>query len=632
MSSNSLSYKEVEDNKKTNNKRKAGIALLLLLALIGFLNKDSIASLFNQNDGGVRLAKVTSVKNEVRRKKTSSLNWNTAAINDTIHRGDSVSTGQRSTANVKFDNGQSLTLDQNTLIVFDQQADTPEFVSGNIKLTVNGSMKIKIDNEIVTIDGQNADIQVFKDTKKNKQKIVLLSGQSKVTSAKNTIRLQKNKVTEAKEVILKPEEFKAIVAREQKIEQAVIEKAKPVILPPPAPPQVYYYKLYDFYKHLDQKPSEFTLNNKFQQRSNAKFETFSPATFSYQKQIELNTDQAKTDGDFVISDSAKVLGYVVEVSQSKAFPVETTEYFWARSKFKYSFVNPGSYFFRYRKVLPEQRLSAYSPEEPLTILPKKIVLKMAKVKKIYKRAPVVEKPVALAAPAIEKKSLIQFVPPARKPAAITPTESIIKLAPEIVLRNQRYSDSYVDMHASQGFLASNRQFENSHAYSQSYNLGFDIVHWSYNQGIGAEISKSVTSSEAANSVMLAQINYLYRIFITSHLVNGDRIQLAIIAGLENYQNSSSTASDYLSSYSLFKIGLGASIPLFSFWNFELSTAYGMGSGGGSSLQFLTQASYYFRKNLSLGIGFKARKYEFVLSNNKNLESLSETFTSLRYHY
>ncbi|MBC7742963.1 MAG: hypothetical protein H7061_12255 [Bdellovibrionaceae bacterium] len=635
------------DITKNSFKRPIALAALLILLAVGIFNKDSIIEFFSQNNNGIKLANVKNVKNEVRRKKTTSLSWNAAAKDDSIHRGDSVSTGQSSTALVEFLNGQQLTLDQNTLIVFDQQADTPEFVSGNIKLTVNGSMKIKIDNEIITIDGQNADIQVFKDTKKNKQKIVLLKGQSSVTSAKNKVKLERNKVVEAKEVVLRPEEFKAVVAQENKIERALAEKvqakqlitepavkAAPPGAAPPAPSQIVFYKLYDFYKRIDQKGLDFNLNPQFKEKPNAQFEAFTPATISFKSKIELK-DNLTTPGQFFISDTAKVMGYVVEVSQNNSFPAMATKYFWARSQFSYPFSNPGTYFFRYRKVLPEMRLSGYSPQEPMTILPKAVELKMAEAKqkkiKRIKKIVEIEKPVVVAIAPPIKKEIIQLVPTQRKPAAIAPAQSALKLAPQRILNNQKFTESYVDVHATQGFLASNRQIENSHAYSQNYNLGFDITHWSYNHGVEAEVNKTMTSTEAANSILMAQVNYMYRLFVKSQLADGDRIQFALIAGYEIYQNSNATTADYLTSYNLFKIGLGASLPLFSFWNFEFQTFYGIGTGA-KSLQLAARMNYFIRKNLSLGLGFRARKYDFVLSNKQNMESLSETFTSIRYYY
>ncbi len=613
----------------------------MLLFFVSFLAKDSIYDFFNNENSGVRLASVTSVKNEVRTKKTSSLNWSSAHVNDVIHRGDSVSTGKSSTALVQFVNGEKLTLDQNTLIVFDPQGDTPEFISGNIKLTVNGSMKIKIDNEIVTIDGKNADIQVFKDKKSSKQKIVLLKGESSVSSKANTVQLVTNTQVEAKQVTLKPVDFQAMKVQEDIQEmitqntpaEKTVESAEPAEPTKPEVVQIYNYKLYDLYKRSGDSALEFNLNKAFVEKPNAQFEIFSTSVLQYKSKILVYGDKP-TMAQFTITDSVKPLGYVIELSQTPIFSEETTRYFWARSKFEYPFEKTGTYYLRYRKVLKEMHLTNYSPAEKFNIS-QDITLKLAEIKKqqrLLREAQL--KQAALAASEAKRKVQPPLIlaPVERKPAAINEAQSILRLTPEKILRNMKFLDSAVSAQVTQGYLASNRQIENSRTFSQSYNLGFDIRHWNYNQGIKAEVSKSVVSTQSANSLLLAEVNYMYRVMVASNWFDGDRYQISAIAGIEYLQNSGNSV-DFVNSYTMFKLGIGASLPLFSFWNAEIETLYGLGgSNQGTALQLNTRLSYYMKKELSLGLGFKARKYDFVLLDKKNSESFAETYTSLRYHY
>ncbi len=631
----------------SNNKRIIAVALALAILVFSFYNKDLILGFFSKDGDGVRLATVTSLKNEVRKKKNASLNWKSANLNEKINRGDSISTGQVSTAMVKFNNGQSLSLDQNTLIVFDQERDTPEFITGNIKLSVNGSMKIKIDNEIVTIDGTNAEIQIYKDPTKNKQKIVLLKGASQVTSVNNTIRLEKNKITDSKEIVFKPEAYKALLKQEQDqrtqmlSQQLAAKQAAAPITPPvrePTAAQVYNYKLYDFYKRMVGTGLEFSLNKTFTLRPNGQFAAFNSSNLKYADKVSLKKS-GPTYAQFEIKDTTLALGYIVEISANQVFTEETTKYIWAGPKFQYPFESEGTYYLRYRKVLSGQQLTDYSTSENFKVAPSIDELKLARLKRIKKtttrsfklnepKSPVVEKPVEI----VQKpEPVLKLEPTARKPAAIQQGQSAIKLGTEQVFKNMKFTDSYVDTHFSQGFQASNRQIENNRTFSQSFNLGFDIVHWKYDHGVKAEIGKSIVSSERANSVLMAEIDYMYRVFVASKFADGNRAQIAGIAGYEMYQNSSAS-SDFLSSYSLFKFGLGASLPLFSFWNAELTMMFGMGAGNTTSIQYNTRLNYYLKQNLSLGLGFKARKYDFVLLNKKNIQSFSETYTSLRYHY
>ncbi len=623
----------MDNSTSVNHKKSIGIVVCLLLLVFSYLNKDLIAGFFKKEKIGARLANVTSVKNEVRKKKTLSLDWNSANVNDSIHRGDSVSTGSASGALVQFINGEKLTLDQNTLIVFNQQDSTPEFVSGNITLTVNGSMKIKIDNEIVTINGKNANIQVFKDRKNNKQKIVLLKGESSISSKQNTVRLKTNKLVEAKEVTLKPVDFQNLQAQENL--QRVVAQAPPTKPVEPGVIKIANYKLYDFYARTPGSALEFGLNKNFKEKPNTQFEIFSTAILQYKSKILVSEDKP-TMAQFKITDTVSPLGYMIELSQTPVFSEETTRYFWARSTFEYPFDKVGTYYLRYRKVLKEQHLTVYSPTEQFNIS-QDLRLKITETKKQQRlKRPNEQKQAPLAAPAIADAKIITepplvLAPIERKPAAINEAQSVLQLTPEKLLRNIKFAESYVGAHVTQGYLVSNRQIENSRAYSQSYNLGFDIMRWGYNQGLKAEVNKSVVTSDSANSILLAEVNYMYRTLVASSWFDTNQFQLSGIAGFE-YLSNSSNSVDFMNSYSLFKLGLGASLPLFSLWTADIELLYGMGSSSGTSLQFNSRLNYYFNQKLSLGLGFKARKYDFVLLDKKNSESLAETYTSLRYHY
>lgn len=647
---------------KTNIKNSIFPILIIVFIAINFINREQFLSLFaTETKVDKTFAEVAVVKNEVKKKKNNSMNWDLANETDSISRGDSMSTGSLSSALVKFKDGQSMTLDQNTLIVFDENVDEAEFVSGNIKLNVRGSLKIKVDNEVLTFSGKKAGVQLFKDSKKNKKNIVLLEGSTKVASKKSIVKLEKNKVIESKQVVVRPEvyaqenphaqpvqyeEFNSVAEVETKLveiekaeavataaeepdeiiatnetQQPVVEEPTPIQPEQPAVPVVYYYKLYDYYSKKPNSHFDFVTKENFVEKPNGQFQNFNKTKFTYKGKLRIQNQKAVFSAQ--IKDTETAMGYLAEISNTPSFSREATKYFWTKAQIEYTFTEPGNYFLRYRKVLNDQVLTNYSSTSKVIILPDNTKLNLAIAK-------LEEKEKKYLAEKAKAKEVAQFSLTERTPAALDPAQSTITIIPE-TLKNIKYSESYVDVTASQGYLVSNQQFERSHPYSQSYNLGFDITHyWNANNGVSAQINKSMVSTDSANSVMDIELEYMYRVIMNSSILDSNSYQLQFIAAYENYQITNATA-DYKSSYNLTKIGVGATIPVFNSWSLDLNTLYGTGPSA-TSLQLLTRANYYYKQNASLGLGFRARKYDYTLNGTQNMESFSETLTSFRYHY
>lgn len=639
-----------QENKSPVKKAIIPIALLALLFAL-FHYKDSVLNFFD-NKHTDSLAEVTAFKNDVRRKDSKSIDFKNTQQNEKIYHGDSLSTGSNSNALVTFKSGQLLNVDQNSLIIFDDLTDTPEFVRGNVKVTVKGKMKLKVDNEIIEIDGGNkvSDVQIFKDEKAKVQKIVLLKGEAKIQSpAKKEVVYLKPNIPVAPKQIIKADAFLADVNREPTNVQP--GQPAPVVLgrpPMQVAQQTGYYKLYDYYSRMLSSKTELGRNKGFAQKPNFHFENHTPSTVSITPQKSESEDPSQNPYTIRVIDPVNPAGYVFEVSQDENFTEGQTQYFWKNSYFTQNFPAPGNYYIRYRKVLNGQVLTEYSPTEKVFVneKPKPVVVVKPEP------APVVQapKPVKKIEP-VKKTQIVAMKPqPApvikkvepeiveRKPTAVPETkietqemQSNIKTEPAAILRNQNYVLSNVGVSAGQAFLVSGQQLANQNQINTSYGLQISGLHWFNQNGFRASYAKGVTSNDSNNLVSQAEIDYLHRFSKAAGFTNGGSFQYYVSLGLESYTNNNST-SNFVDSYNMYKLGLGASLPVFSFWTIDGQFAYGVGDSHKSGIYLSTRANYFITQKVSLGIGWRARKFEYYLIDQKNYESLSEIYTTLNMYY
>lgn len=626
-----------QENKSSVKKAVVPFVLLALLTAL-FFYKDSVLHFFDKTSTD-SLAEVTAFNNDVRRKDSKSIDFKSTQQNEQIYHGDSLSTGASSMALVTFKSGQVLNVDQNSLIIFDEITDTPEFVKGNVKITVKGKMKLKVDNEIIEIDGgsSRSDVQIYKDQKTKTQKIVLLKGEAKIKTPekKEVVNLQRNIPVTPKEII-KADAFLKDINREPTNIQ--IKKEAPIVLSRPPVVQTGYYKLYDYYSRMLSSKTDLGRNTGFSLKPNFYFENHSASSLTITPQA--SEDPNQNPYTVRVVDSTNPQGYVFEVSQDPNFAEGKTEYHWKNSYFTQNFPSPGNYYVRYRQVLNGQVLTDYSPTEKIFVpeKPKPVV--------VTKPEPVIDpKPIKKAEPVkkVEIFAVKQKPKPIepvveRKPTAVPlqaietePMQSNIKTDPAAILRNQNFILSNVGLSAGQAFLVSGQQLANANPINTSYGLQVSGMHWINQNGFRASYAKAISSTNSSNLVSQAEIDYLHRFSKSAGFVNGGSFQFYVSLGLESYSNSQAT-SDFVDSYNLYKLGLGASMPIFNFWTLDGQFSYGVGDSHKTAFYLSTRANYFISHKVSLGIGYRARKFEYYLIDQKNFESLAETYTVLNMYY
>jgi hypothetical protein len=113
----------VEFNEEEDKEfRKSLLIALILFLLALWLSFDDglllkILSL-NSSANSPAIGKITESVSDVRQKLQTEMIWLKAEGKQTIHDGDSLFAGEKSTAEVGLDNGVAVTLEPNSLVLF----------------------------------------------------------------------------------------------------------------------------------------------------------------------------------------------------------------------------------------------------------------------------------------------------------------------------------------------------------------------------------------------------------------------------------------------------------------------------------------------------------------------------------
>jgi hypothetical protein len=149
---------------KTDRRILSG-ALLLLLLMSYLMYDDSL--LFS--DGGSASLKtighIETTQFDVRRKISKQFTWKSARNDDTIHQGDALFTGENSKAIIRLNDGRTLTLSENSMIVFDNLGDqlNLDLRFGKLGGTLSGCVKVNAGGKNVDLCGKNEKVEIDSD-------------------------------------------------------------------------------------------------------------------------------------------------------------------------------------------------------------------------------------------------------------------------------------------------------------------------------------------------------------------------------------------------------------------------------------------------------------------------------------
>lgn len=176
-----------------NDRRLLIAAILGVVISCAFLFDDRISDFVTnshpESNSRPKIGNMTAAERDVRHKGSGSLAWIKAHDRADLRLGDGVFTGKESKLKIDLDRGGSLELGQNTLLLFTEidGIEIPNLMNGNLKIAVNGSMKISFQGKITELEGTGATISVQMEDGKPKLKLISGAANIKTNGKKITL-------------------------------------------------------------------------------------------------------------------------------------------------------------------------------------------------------------------------------------------------------------------------------------------------------------------------------------------------------------------------------------------------------------------------------------------------------------
>lgn len=163
-------------------KRVLTSAFLLLLLLIAFVNLYDFASF---GSGENEIGEIQEFTNNTRLKSKKRVLWEDAKKKQSVHVGDKIFTGKKSTATVKLGRQGAFSLGENSLVEFqvNNKEKLANFKNGTYRLFSNGKLKVAINGKIAEIDAKDSEFElVISGTNGVQIKTIKGSGQIKINN------------------------------------------------------------------------------------------------------------------------------------------------------------------------------------------------------------------------------------------------------------------------------------------------------------------------------------------------------------------------------------------------------------------------------------------------------------------
>lgn len=172
------------------------ISVSMVIALFGcfaLFNDDfsrMIFGLATEDSSKPILGRISYLENDTRHKSANTFAWGTAYRKQNIRLGDSVFTGEKSNAQVLLDKGSQVDLGQHTLVTFNEidGMKMPNFMNGNFRLKVNGSVTVAIQGQVTKLEGKSSEVQIYLDAMKKPQ-VRVLKGQVSISEKKSPAKI-----------------------------------------------------------------------------------------------------------------------------------------------------------------------------------------------------------------------------------------------------------------------------------------------------------------------------------------------------------------------------------------------------------------------------------------------------------
>lgn len=653
---------------KTDNKIVLGAIIGILICLYLLLFDDGAG--IKNDSARLAVGKVTFKQNDARQKYKTDYSWDKVKEQQTIRLGDSIYSGQQSQIQVSLDAGGAVDIGENSLVTFDtiQDEKVVDLSNGNFRLKVNGTMKIALQGEIATFEGDNSELQVVIG-KDNKTNIRLLKGEATVKKANKVMKLNPRSIASINGL---GDELPSNQPTQQpppppqaQVEIPVVDTGSPTL--------EYKWKLYDIYepKGLEvfekkYRPHFVKMNHRIDWKVGPDkityFEWTNDPAFTNAVKIQtrkqslemphlyigenywkVSTDNMNwsasqrivVEADFLkdaepevvnppkeitlfketvsinvpLKTSFKPIGFVAQASTHPQFAPDATKTFWsAKPDVRVSFFRPGVYYYRFRSVNERQEISRWSKPVSFHVVgpEKALVPKLARLpKQKPKPKVIIERPV--------KQAKAEEPKQARQVASTPESTSLIKIDKrDNVQMNDKYKSSQV---AVQGFMWTMQSTDlleqgGSTNIPVASGLGVHSYLWRGNHGFEGNFKSGVlamnTIGQEIVNVQALEARYHYRIFTGFPFGLSRELQTSLFAGYEVYRNTGIYVSR---EYDLVKFGTALEFPWYKRWSSGGEFVYGRSSDASVKYEVSGNLNYFLNTDWSFGVGYRIHLFD-----------------------
>lgn len=595
---------------------------------------------------------VTEKVNDTRFKSSMNIHWVNAKTKQNVRLGDSLFTGTNSRSHVALTSGSEMTLDQNTLVVFNE-SKLMDLNMGNFRFKVEGKMTLAVQGQITTIEGNGSDIQIIVPKQKGaKPQVRLLQGTATVQVRGKPVQKLTPQKIEALPIIISEEAVRktASVLDEQPIKSPPTEVQPQVVATPTPVPIPRRLQLYDVFELKDDKTlARRPILTEAVQRLlplEQKIELISSQT----EPISLANGSARVG--LTASSTSDLQGYVYEVSSDREFPPAQTRAQWNRDgKLALNFQLPGTFYYRVRGANQKTELTVVSDPIQIIILPQeKIVAPIAETQESQRtlsplvirkptnaeRKSAIVKKTEQPAPQKPPKQIVQkndSVPESlRKPTAVASTSA--QIVPDEPT-NEAYKSSRLDFETGTFTVFSPDEKDLGRKNPFAYMVGIRSKHWfnDINGFEGIARVKAAGMNETANGINPLDLEARYHYRLSSAWLG--RTNMSLIGGLEVYRNIGT--GYFARKYDLGKLGFALDFPVGNHWNADGDVVLGMGADQTKKYEAVGRLNYYFRRRYSVGLGYRLYLLEAGSEKTAPLdypykETWGEGFFLFRWHY
>ncbi|MBX3017753.1 MAG: FecR domain-containing protein [Bdellovibrionaceae bacterium] len=340
---------------------------MALVGLLFLLYDDSLLMDSLSERDITPIGQVVPITNDVRHKQNQDFQWRNVRRTRILGWGDGVFTGAKSSARVELNDGSEITLQENSLVVFvpGQKDLTLDLKFGSVKSQIadNSSLMIQVDGETLSLNGQNAVVEIGKKAGEDVA-IKVVSGELNIEDKNKT----KQRVLAGETAGVKPTPT-----------PKPTPKPTPVATPPPTPTPTPTPVPTPTPTPTPELPAQVGI------------EWTQPRNRS-QYQISLDADgnpseKARVQFNWVIpaNNPVKGVGYDIQVAKDPAFKTPMVDHGIRKSQARFEFTTEGKYYARVRVKLDPESDEAKTVKTPWSS-PLEVQVK-------FREAPTLEAPV-----------------------------------------------------------------------------------------------------------------------------------------------------------------------------------------------------------------------------------------------